>query len=104
MWNLGRNPAIYKQPTEQLRTTFTHYEGIGSQAIAAQLPLINAVLNESMRLNPVLPGPMWRRTGNPIPVAGYAVPPGGAELSVMRLSVYQHPDSFHRSKEFVAAR
>ncbi|KAJ5610690.1 hypothetical protein N7510_007409 [Penicillium lagena] len=103
MWNLGRNPAIYKQLTEQLRTTFTHYEDIDSKAVAAQVPLVDAVLNESMRLNPVLPGPMWRRTDNPIPVAGYAVP-GGTEIGVMRQSIFQHPDSFHRPKEFVPAR
>lgn len=103
MWNLGRNPTIYAQLTEQLRSTFSQYEGMDSKSIATKVPLVDAVLNESMRLNPVLPGPMWRRTDDPIPVCGHAVP-GGTEVGVMRLSVFQNPESFHRPREFLPSR
>ncbi|KAJ5675967.1 hypothetical protein N7462_008864 [Penicillium macrosclerotiorum] len=103
MWNLGRHADIYQELTGQLRARFARYEDIDSKTVSVQVPLVDAVLNESMRLNPVLPGPMWRRTDHPIPVCGYAVP-GGTEVGVMRLSVFQHPDAFHRAAEFLPAR
>ena len=103
MWNLGRHRSIMSELTEQLRAKFARYDEIDSKTVATEVPLVDAVLNESMRLNPVLPGPMWRRTDNPIPVCGYAIP-GGTEVGVMRLSVFQHAQAFHRAREFVPAR
>lgn len=103
MWNLSQNKSIHKKLTDQIRQAFPNYDEIDSKSVAAKVPLVDAVLNESMRLNPVLPGPMWRRTDHPIVVSGQPVP-GGTEVGVMRLSVFQNKDAFHRPHEFVPER
>ncbi|KAH8806051.1 benzoate 4-monooxygenase cytochrome P450 [Xylogone sp. PMI_703] len=103
MWNLGRHPSIFKELTSQVRTTFTSYDEITSKAVAAKIPLVDAVLNESMRLNPVLPGPMWRRTDHPITVDNQTVP-AGTELGVVRLSVFHNKEAFHKPDQFIPMR
>ncbi|KFG79457.1 benzoate 4-monooxygenase cytochrome P450 [Metarhizium anisopliae] len=103
MWNLGRNTKVLAELQDQVRSTFASCEDITSRDVASKIPMIDAVLNESMRTNPVLPGPMWRRTDAPIVVAGHVVP-GGTEVGVMRLSVFQHKDAFHKPKEWIPER
>lgn len=56
-----------------------------------------------MRVSPVLPGPMWRRTDNPIPVAGHFVP-ARTELGAMRYNIFRNPDVFHRADEYLPQR
>jgi hypothetical protein len=65
--------------------------------VATCVPLVDAVF---MRLTPVLPGPMWRRTDHPNLGCGYPVPVFKA-IGVMRGSVFQHPDLFHRTREII---
>ncbi|OJJ55057.1 hypothetical protein ASPSYDRAFT_135540 [Aspergillus sydowii CBS 593.65] len=103
MWNLGRHTPIYKDLISQVRTAFPSYEDITSQSVATKVPLLDAVLNESMRLNPVLPGPMWRRTDKAIVVDNVVVP-GGTEVGVVRLSVFQNKQAFHKPDQFIPAR
>lgn len=103
MWNLGRHVSIYEDLQSQVRAVFPSYDDITSQNVATKVPLLDAVLNESMRLNPVLPGPMWRRTDKPIVVDNVAVP-GGTEVGVMRLSVFHSREAFHKPDQFIPAR
>lgn len=103
MWNLGKHLDVYRDLQTQIRSTFSTYDKINSKAVASEVPLVDAVLNESMRMNPVLPGPMWRRTDNPIIVDGHAVP-GGTEVGAMRLSIFQHKVAFHRANEWIPER
>lgn len=103
MRNLDRHSAIYKQPVKQLSATLSQCEDIDSKTVIAHVPLVDAVLNESMRLNSVLPDPMWHRTDNPIQVCGYAVT-GATGIKFMRLFVLQNAKAFHRPKEFTPKR
>lgn len=64
------------------------------------MPLVDAVF---MRLNPVLPGPMWRRTDHPLLGCGFTVPVYRV-VGVMQSSVFQHPDLFHRAREIFPVR
>lgn len=43
---------------------------------------------------------MWRRTNNPIPVAGHLVP-AHTELGAMRYSIFRNPDVFNRADEYL---
>lgn len=103
MWNLKRHPQVYEDLLNQIRSKFSSCEQITSQAVASQIPLVDAVLNESMRLNPVLPGPMWRRTDKSIVVDGHVVP-GGTEVGAMRLSCFHHRGAFHDPQEWKPER
>ncbi|GES61994.1 benzoate 4-monooxygenase cytochrome P450 [Aspergillus terreus] len=95
-WHLGQNPVVYKRLVSELRSEFASSDSLLSPKIAQKTPYLDAVLNESMRVSPVLPGPMWRHTDNPIPVAGYMVPAhvhwkdycvDGAEVDCCEVSV-----------------
>ncbi|RDW74852.1 hypothetical protein BP6252_05994 [Coleophoma cylindrospora] len=101
-FHLGQNPSIYQELTKSLRSMFSTFESINAPA-ASKIPLLDAVLNEAMRVSPVLPGPMWRRTDNPIEVAGHSVP-GGTELGAMRWNIFRHPDYFHSPEVFKPSR
>lgn len=103
MWNLCKHQDVYKDLQAQIRSTFPSFDQIKSKEVANRIPLVDAVLNESMRLNPVLPGPMWRRTDNPIIVDGYAVP-GGTEVGAMRLSIFQYKSAFHEPDKWIPQR
>ncbi|KAL5358309.1 cytochrome P450 [Aspergillus floccosus] len=102
-WHLGQNPAVYKRLVSEIRSEFTTPDSLVSPKIAQKIPYLDAVLNESMRVSPVLPGPMWRHTDNPIPVAGYMVP-AHTELGAMRYNIFRNPDVFHRADEFLPQR
>ncbi|KAJ5175085.1 uncharacterized protein N7482_000962 [Penicillium canariense] len=78
----GRQGSIYQALTEQLRATFARYEETDFKAAVALVLWVGSVLNEPMRLNPVLPGPMWCRTDQPILLGGYALPED-TEMGVM---------------------
>ncbi|KAF9885993.1 hypothetical protein FE257_012171 [Aspergillus nanangensis] len=102
-WHLGQNPTVYKRLVSEIRNEFPTSDSVLSPKLAQKIPYLDAVLNESMRLSPVLPGPMWRRTDNPIPVAGYIVP-GNTELGAMRYNIFRNPDVFHRADEYLPQR
>lgn len=87
----------------QIRRTFSTPAEIVSTKLAQQIPLLDAVLNESMRVSPVLPGPMWRRSDKPIQVAGHIVP-GKTEMGAMRHNIFRNEDCFHRATEFLPQR
>lgn len=103
MWNLMQHQDVYQDLQKQIRSHFTDYDQITSKEVANKLPLVDAVLNESMRTNPVLPGPMWRRTDNPIVVDGVTVP-GGTEVGVNRLSVFHNKSAFHKPEQWIPER
>jgi len=75
LFHLGQNPSVYKELTELIRDKFATFDSINAPT-AGKIPLLDAVLNEAMRVSPVLAGPMWRRTDIPIEVAGHMVPGG----------------------------
>ncbi|KAJ5133414.1 hypothetical protein N7526_004779 [Penicillium atrosanguineum] len=102
-WHLGQNPAVYERLVSEIRSEFLTSESIVSPKVAQKIPYLDAVINESMRVSPVLPGPMWRHTDNPIPVAGHMVP-AHTELGAMRYNIFRNPEVFHRADEFLPQR
>ncbi|KAI9686051.1 MAG: hypothetical protein M1822_004034 [Bathelium mastoideum] len=103
MWNLGTHKDIYNELQKQIRDSFSSFESITSKAVTSEVPLVDAVINESMRLNPVLPGPMWRRTEKPILIDDQLIP-AETEVGVVRLSLFHNKDQIHRPNEFIPRR
>lgn len=102
-WHLGQNPAVYDRLISEVRNEFPTSDSLLSNKLAQKIPYLDAVLNESMRVSPVLPGPMWRRTDNAIPVAGHMVP-AHTELGAMRYNIFRNSDIFHRADEYLPQR
>ena len=102
-FHLGQNPSVYKHLVTEIRNQFPTSASLLSPKLAREIPYLDAVLKESMRVSPVLPGPMWRHTDYPIPVAGHMIPPH-TELGAMRYNIFRNPDLFHRADEFLPQR
>ncbi|EXJ81947.1 hypothetical protein A1O1_08014 [Capronia coronata CBS 617.96] len=103
MFFLGQYPEVYQKLTSEVRALFPTSDSINSQTAGRELKYLDAVLNETMRVSPVLPGPMWRRTDVPISVAGYMVP-GKTELGAMRYNIFRNPKAFHDPTSFKPER
>jgi cytochrome P450 len=102
-FHLGQHPEIYERLVKEVRATFATYESINSRTTGQGIPFMDAVLNEAMRITPVLPGPMWRRTDHPLNVCNYPVP-GGTELGAMRYNIFRNPKCFHDPTVFKPER
>ncbi|KAH7134399.1 cytochrome P450 [Dactylonectria macrodidyma] len=96
---------VYQQLRDSIRTAFELEEDIISTALAGdRIPLLDAVINEAMRLYPpvavTLPRviPPWGAT-----IDGLFVP-AGTTVGANHLSTYYSPANFHRADEFVPER
>ena len=68
-FRLGQNLSVYQHLVTKIRTQYPTSASLLSPKLAREIPYLDAVLKESMRVSPVLPGPMWRHTDYPIHVA-----------------------------------
>lgn len=99
------HPQVYQQLRDNIRAVFDIEDDIKSAALAGdRIPLLDAVLNEAMRLYPpvavTLPRvvPPWGAT-----IDGLFVP-GGTTVGVNHLSTYHSQKNFHRATEFLPER
>lgn len=60
---LLKNPSAMKKAVDEVRNTFVHASDITFASVTAQLPYLNACLEESLRLYPPVPTVLPRRTG-----------------------------------------
>lgn len=60
---LLKNPSAMKKAVDEVRNTFVHASDITFASVTAQLPYLNACLEESLRLYPPVPSVLPRRTG-----------------------------------------
>jgi hypothetical protein len=73
--SLAQHPEHQKKLRRELFETFPDASDINLMA-TPNLPYLDSVIKETMRLWPMIPGPLERHLGNPITVAGKTVPPG----------------------------
>lgn len=72
---LARHKDQQKQLHDELRKTFPDANDI-EPTKTVDLPYLEGVIKETMRLYPMIPGPLERHLGKPIEVNGYALGPG----------------------------
>lgn len=103
MWLL-RTPHAYTRLTTEIRTTFPHSAADMKFTQLADLPYMNACIDEALRIFPPLPTGLART----VPAGGDTVDgeplPGGVTVSVYGWSATHSPRNFHLPEEFIPER
>lgn len=100
---LLRNPDDLAAVMGEIRTTFSSEEEIAGPRLK-QLPILNATLNEGMRLCPTIPDSMRRNVPSGGGVVAGQVLPGGAVVSVPPWATYRARRNFLEPDRFMPAR
>lgn len=74
-WVLARNPAAQKKLRQEIFASFPQADNIELGG-TLELPYLDAVIKETMRRWPPIPGPLERHLGQPINVNGRVIPSG----------------------------
>lgn len=72
---LARNQEAQRNLRKELFSTFPDSNAIDPKLMMT-LPLLDGVLKETMRMFPMIPGPLERHLGTPIVLNGCTIPPG----------------------------
>ena len=97
------NGQAYATLVKEVRTAFSSEYEI-TLASTNNLPYLEAVLSESLRLYPPVAGTLPRQ----VPPGGETIDgayvPAGTAVGVNHFSCYRHPQNFHRPNEFLPER
>ncbi|PYH43710.1 cytochrome P450, partial [Aspergillus saccharolyticus JOP 1030-1] len=95
------HPEVHTKLNQELRSAFTSAEDVSGH-VAQELPYLNAVIKESLRLYP------------PVPVGGPRVSPGayvdgtyipaGTEICTSIFALHHNPEYFNEPYEFIPER
>lgn len=100
---LLRNPDDLAAITDEIRTAFTSADQIAGPKLK-QLPILNATLNEGMRLCPTIPDAMRRNVPPGGSVVAGEVLPGGTVVSIPPWASYRAKRNFVDPERFLPAR
>ncbi|KAL3444516.1 cytochrome P450 [Aspergillus insuetus] len=100
---LCRNPEVLDRLTSEVRSAFKTESEITIRNVSANLPYMDACIQETFRIYPPVVTGMERRTVDPIHIAGYLIPPG-TELSIPQAVAYTSPQNFHNPTTFDPTR
>ncbi|PQE04965.1 Cytochrome P450 protein [Rutstroemia sp. NJR-2017a BBW] len=101
--HIVKNSGAYEQLVEEIRGGFEREKDITASA-TAELPFLNAVINEAMRLCPSLPAVMPRIVTEPgMEVCNHWLP-AGTLVTFCQLAAYTSANNFASPKEFIPAR
>ena len=97
-WLLTRHPKAQERLREELFTAMPDLDTLDIKQ-TIELPFLDGVIRETMRMYPMIPGPLERYLGKDLMIAGMQVPRGAiastAAYNQGRLeSVYSKPDSW----------
>ncbi|KJK60354.1 Cytochrome P450 [Aspergillus parasiticus SU-1] len=103
LYFLQKNSACYRRLVQDIRSTFTQEADINFLSVA-QLPYLNGVIEESLRLFPPAPGigPRVVPEGGARICGRYV--PGGVSVSVGHYSTFRSAWNFTRPNEFLPQR
>lgn len=105
-WLLTRHPEAQKKLRAELAEAFPD-PGQFDIKKTLSLPYLDGVIHETMRLYPMIPGPLERHTGKPIRVSGFEVREGvivstGAYNQGRLADVYPDPETWDPARWFNA--
>lgn len=98
-----KDPKTHHKLVDEVRTAFPSNEGITKNGVAA-LPYLNAVLNESLRLMPGLPGNIRRLTPPEGCVISDLFVPGNSIVCFDLYAGGRSASLFHRPNDFCPDR
>lgn len=97
------NPSTLTNLTAEIRSSFTDQSDI-TLARAGQLPYLQAVLEEAMRMYPPVPNALPRLTPYPGEVICGKFVPGGVAVGLHHFSTYRSDRNFNEPDSFVPER
>ncbi|KAL4861803.1 hypothetical protein BDV12DRAFT_59287 [Aspergillus spectabilis] len=99
LYYISKNPATYQEIVKEIRSTFSSEDQMTNEAVAA-LKYTNAVLKESLRLYPPVPGTIPRVTpASGAQILGQYVP-GNTIVGVSPFSASRSAKNFHQPDQF----
>ena len=101
---LTRNPRVYRELTEEIRTTFKSVEEIHSGPQLSSCRYLRAFIDEALRMNPPVGPDLDREVlAGGIDIEGRFLPPG-TEVSVSLYSLHHNEDAFPDAFKFKPER
>ncbi|KAM0405687.1 hypothetical protein ACHAQC_000775 [Fusarium culmorum] len=101
-WLLSRHPEAQRRLSAELNEAFPEPDQFDIRKTIS-LPFLDGVIRETMRMYPMIPGPLERYTGKDIEVEGLLVPSGvivstGAYNQGRLSDVYPEPDKWNPAR------
>ncbi|KAH8651813.1 cytochrome P450 [Tricladium varicosporioides] len=94
-----RNADAYARIANEIRTTFSTKESIRAGPLLNSCIYLRAALNETLRLSPVAPQPLWREAEPGLVVDGQSVP-SGLNVGAGIYSLHQNSSIFPNPKKY----
>ncbi|KAH7313899.1 cytochrome P450 [Stachybotrys elegans] len=105
LFYLSRNPSIYSTLASEIRSAFESGRDIRNGPKLAACKYLRAVIDETLRMSPPIPGPMWREQDmtaarkESLVVDGHVIPPG-TSVGVGLYSIMHNPEYFPEPFQF----
>lgn len=97
-WALANHPEVQQKLRKELFEVFPDASQLDMKALQ-DCSYLDAVIKETMRLWPMIPGPLERYLGKPIEVNGLTIPPG-VIASTSALTSGHNPEVFPKPEEW----
>lgn len=99
---LSRHPDAQKRLRQELLNQFPNPEAMDI-TLTMDLPFLDGVIRETMRMYPMIPGPLERYTGKQIDISGISVPKG-VIASTAAYNQGRLPEVFAKPDEWIPER
>ncbi|KAI0146893.1 cytochrome P450 [Xylariaceae sp. FL1272] len=97
LFHLSWHPSVYARLASEIRETFSSGQEIQPGLLLSSCAYLRAVIDESLRMTPPAPSPLWREpevpNDKPFIVDGHVIPPG-TEVGVHLWAIMHDPDNF----------
>ena len=104
LYHLAREPAVVKKLRTELAENELHDAAGITPQMVQKLPYLDAVINESLRLHPPVPGPVPRDTPPEGLQCGKHFIPGNVTILVPTFAIQTHPKAFADPLSFIPER